>query len=72
MALDTLGYVKELEAAGVDRKVAEAHATALLTKILPDLPTKTDIADLRTEIWRAALATALATTTLVTFLMKLL
>jgi hypothetical protein len=51
MAIDTLAYVKELEAAGLDRKLAEAHAAALRDKILPELATKQE---LRKELWRIA------------------
>jgi hypothetical protein len=47
MTIDTLAYVKSLEAAGVERRAAEAHAEALnevLTEnLLPDLATKDDI-----------------------------
>jgi hypothetical protein len=51
MAIDTLAYVKELEAAGLDRKLAEAHAAALRDKILPELATKQEV---RKELWRVA------------------
>jgi hypothetical protein len=51
MAIDTLAYVKELEAAGLDRKLAEAHAAALRDRILPELATKQE---LRKELWRVA------------------
>lgn len=51
MAIDTLAYVKALEAAGVERLAAEAHAEALSEalsqQILPDLATKTDLEALR-------------------------
>jgi hypothetical protein len=43
MAIDTLAYVKSLEAAGVERHAAEAHAEALTRHVLPDLATKADI-----------------------------
>jgi hypothetical protein len=43
MTIDTLAYAKELEAAGVDRKAAEAHAEALTRHVLPDLVTKVDL-----------------------------
>jgi hypothetical protein len=43
MAIDTLAYTKALEAAGVERRVAEAHAEALAEFPLPDLATKSDI-----------------------------
>ena len=43
MTIDTLAYVKSLEAAGVDPGAAEAHAEALTHHIFPDLATKDDI-----------------------------
>ena len=43
MTIDTLAYAKELEAAGVERQAAEAHAEALTHHILPDLATKADL-----------------------------
>ena len=56
MAIDTLAYVKSLEAAGVDRRAAEAHAEALTHHVFPDLATKGDIKTefdaLRVEISR--------------------
>jgi hypothetical protein len=55
MAIDTLAYVKELEAAGLDRRLAEAHAAALRDKILPELATKQE---LRKELWRVAIGIA--------------
>ena len=49
MTIDTLDYVKKLEAAGIDRKVAEAHAQALRATVVHDLATKHD---LQTEVQR--------------------
>jgi hypothetical protein len=43
MAIDTLAYTKTLEAAGVDRRVAEAQAEAMVKHVLPDLVTKADL-----------------------------
>jgi ferritin-like metal-binding protein YciE len=43
VAIDTLAYVKALEAAGLDRSAAEAQAEALIRHILPDLATKADL-----------------------------
>ena len=43
MTIDTLAYAKELEAAGIDRRAAEAHAEALTRHVLPDLATKADL-----------------------------
>ena len=48
MSIDTLPYVRALEAAGVDRRVAEAQAEAL-AHILAELPTKADLATLATK-----------------------
>lgn len=56
MAIDTLAYVKELEAAGLDRKLAEAHAAALRDKVLPELATKQE---LRKELWRVGIGVVL-------------
>ena len=49
MTIDTLDYVKKLEAAGIDRKVAEAHAQALRATVVQDLAIKHD---LQTEVQR--------------------
>lgn len=48
MAIDTLPYVRALEAAGVDRRVAEAQAEAP-ARLLSELPTKADLAGLATK-----------------------
>ena len=48
MSIDTLPYVRALEAAGVDRRVAEAQAEAL-AHIQAELPTKADLAALATR-----------------------
>jgi hypothetical protein len=43
VTIDTLAYTKTLEAAGVDRRAAEAHAEALVGHVPPDLVTKVDL-----------------------------
>jgi hypothetical protein len=43
MAIDTLAYVKALEAAGVDRAAAEAQVEAISRHVLQDLVTKADL-----------------------------
>lgn len=43
MTIDTLAYVKALEAAGVERHAAEAQVEALTRHILPDIATKSDL-----------------------------
>ena len=43
MAIDTLGYAKRLEAAGVDRAQAEARAEAIRTVVEAGLATKVDL-----------------------------
>ena len=50
MTIDTLAYAKELEAAGVERQAAEAHAEALTHHVLPDLVTKADLAAAKTDL----------------------
>jgi hypothetical protein len=50
MAFDTLAYMKRLEAGGIDRPEAEAHAEAINDYLRPDLATKEDIAALRSEM----------------------
>lgn len=43
MSVDTLSYVKRLEAAGVPRPQAEAHAEALRDEVAPQLATSVDL-----------------------------
>jgi hypothetical protein len=50
MTIDTLEYVKELDAAGLDRKQAEAHAAALRKAAESDLPSKEGFANLRARV----------------------
>jgi hypothetical protein len=50
MTIDTLEYVKKLEAAGVDRKAAEAQAEALRAAIEDELAAKSDIVRLESRL----------------------
>jgi chromosome segregation ATPase len=50
MTVDTLDYVRKLEAAGVDRRQAEAHAQALRDAVETNLVTKTDLGQATTEV----------------------
>lgn len=43
MTIDTLGYVKALEDAGIDRRAAEAHLNAMNGHVLPALATRIDL-----------------------------
>ncbi len=43
MTVDTLACAKALEAAGVQRQAAEAHAEALTEHVLPNPATKADL-----------------------------
>jgi hypothetical protein len=45
MTIDTLEYVKKLEAAGVDCKVAEVHASLLRDIVEAEVATKRDVDD---------------------------
>jgi hypothetical protein len=42
-AFDTLGYSKHLQGAGVEAKVADAHAEAARDYVMTELVTKTDL-----------------------------
>ena len=62
IAFDTLGIARDLEAAGVERRQAEAHAEALRKATafrLEHLATKADLAPLATKAELAALETRL-------------
>ena len=50
MTVDTLAYVKELEAGGVDRATAETVVTAFAKIALPVLATKADLERLETKL----------------------
>jgi uncharacterized protein YlxW (UPF0749 family) len=54
IAIDTLAYANKLKAAGLDSKLAEAHAEAqaeLMSRLMEDtFATKQDIKELRHEI----------------------
>jgi hypothetical protein len=50
MAFDTLGYVRRLQEAGVERKVAEAHADLAKDMILADLVTTRELDKRLTEL----------------------
>lgn len=54
MAIDTLAYTKALEAAGVERHVAEAHAEALIQALSGEVATKADIAAVRADLAQLA------------------
>ena len=57
-AIDTLGIARDLEAAGVERRQAEAHAEALhkaTVTSLEQLATKADLAPLATRAELASL-----------------
>jgi hypothetical protein len=43
MSIDTIGYAKRLEAAGFERRQAEAQAEALRDEVIPQLATKLDL-----------------------------
>jgi hypothetical protein len=59
MAIDTLAFVKALEAAGVPRAQAEAQVAALAQHVLSDLATTDDIGGVKADIagLRAEMAT---------------
>lgn len=74
MSIDTLGYVKRLEAAGFKREQAEAQAEALRDEVVPQLATATDLEKLgsriETLIWKHTVAIILAVLATVGFAMR--
>jgi hypothetical protein len=63
--IDTLAYVRHLEAANIDQKVAEAHIEAIMENVIPDLATKADVLDLKVwiselKVWIVATALTVA------------
>lgn len=52
---DSLGFAQALRQAGIPQKHAEAHAAAIRDKVMPELATKADIAELRHMIERQTL-----------------
>jgi hypothetical protein len=50
MTIDTLAYAKHLEGAGIDRKIAEAHAEAMAQHVFPQLAAKADLDRAVTEL----------------------
>ena len=59
---DTLTAARKLEAAGIERRQAEAHAEALREAISADrdeLATKADIADLKADMLKVAIGVAI-------------
>jgi hypothetical protein len=62
--IDTLADVRHLEAANIDRKVAEAHIEAIMKNVIPDIATKGDISELKVWIVATALTVAAFAVTL--------
>lgn len=74
MSIDTLGYVKRLEAAGINRAQAEAQAEALRDEVVPQLATTSDLERLgdrlETAIWKHTVAIILAVLAVGGFLIR--
>ena len=74
-AFDTLGIVRDLEAAGVERRQAEAHAEAVAKAANAghgELATKTDMAELETRLTVRFVGIAVGIVIAVVGLLKLL
>ena len=76
MTIDTLGYVKRLEKAGMDRKIAEAHAEAIRDDVVPQLATKVDLERLgdrmEAAMWKHSVAIRLGGLAIGGFLIRFL
>jgi hypothetical protein len=72
MSIDTLEFVKTLESAGVERKVAEADVKAISAHVVPEIATRADldrveqkleqkietvVRRMEATVWKAAIAT---------------
>jgi hypothetical protein len=79
MTIDTLSYVKRLEAAGVDRRQAEAQAEALRDEVAPQLATRADLEGaitrleqkIETLLWKHSLGVLLGVLTIGGLLLRL-
>jgi hypothetical protein len=64
MTVDALTYMQKLEAAGVDRKQAEAHAEALGRALSDDYVSKdyleTKLAEFRRDVFKAMVVQTIA------------
>ena len=76
MTIDTLGYVKRLEKAGMDRKIAEAHAEAIRDDVVPQLATNVDLERLgdrmEAAMWKHSVAILLGGLAIGGFLIRFL
>ena len=80
MTIDTLGYVKRLEGAGLDRRMAEAHAEAMRDDVVPQLATKADLDRLEqklgdrieTALWKHSVGVLLGVLAVGGFLIRFL
>ena len=80
MTIDTLAYFKRIEAAGLDRKVAEALAMGVRDDVVPQLATKSDLDRLgdrletriETMMWKHSVATILSVLAIGSFLVRFL
>ena len=71
MTIDTLDYVKKLEAAGIDRRQAEAHAEALRDAATDQLATKADLTELEMRLIKYMVGQTLAIAAIVFALLRL-
>jgi uncharacterized membrane protein YdfJ with MMPL/SSD domain len=71
MTIDTLEYVKKLEAAGIDRRQAEAHAEALRDAATDQLATKADLTELEMRLIKYMVGQTLAIAAIVFALLRL-
>jgi hypothetical protein len=70
--MDTLKFLRKLTDAGMDRRMAEAIVEGVAEADTSDLATKTDLAELKAELFRFMLVQSVAITGLTVALIKLL
>ena len=76
MTLDTLSCLKRLEAAGFERKQAEAIATTMRDDVAPQMATRSDlkeaVADMKQEMWKQSISILLGGLLIGGFLIRFL
>jgi hypothetical protein len=72
LRIDTLKFVRKLTEAGMERHTAEALAEGLAEADTSDLATKTDLAELKSELFRFMLVQSIGIVGLTVALIKLL
>ena len=72
LGIDTLSFARRLKEAGADERLAEAIAEGIGTVDMSEFATKTDLADLKSDVLRWMFSAMAVQTALIVTLVKLL